>query len=394
MEFKELLEKKEFIFLDGAMGTMLQKEGLDISEVPELLSITNPDSLIKIHKGYVDAGADILYANTFGVYSYKLEGSAYTLQQVVSAAIANARAACAGTETLVALDIGPTGKMLEPSGELSFEQAYAYFKEKVLAGKDADVIVIETMTDLYEMKAALLAAKEHSCKPVLCTMSFEQNLRTYTGCSISAMALTLESLGADAIGVNCSLGPAELAPIAEELSKWTTLPIILKPNAGLPTGENTYDITPQQFSQYIKDLTKFGVKILGGCCGTTPEYIRETVQALQDSSHTPAKATVQQAVCTATKTVAVEDGMIGESTVCSADIDAIIDDGFEQAADIITVNLNAFDKESVKGAVKELQSVLTSPLQLLADDPQVLEAAIRVYNGKPLTGCLKLDNHH
>lgn len=254
--FKELLEQDGFILLDGAMGTMLQARGLHAGEAPELLSLTHPDMIQEIHRCYIDAGARAVYTNTFGANRYKLAGTGESVETVISAAVANAKKACEGTGTLVALDIGPIGQLLEPNGALTFEEAYDIFKQQVIAGKGADLIVFETMTDLYELKAAVLAAQENSALPILCTMTFEQNRRTFTGCTVSAMALTLEGLGVDAVGVNCSLGPDELYPVVEELSRWTSLPIIVKPNAGLPDPEtNAYDVTPQDFA-----------KAWSGCC--------------------------------------------------------------------------------------------------------------------------------
>ena len=209
MDLKQLLEK-EFVILDGAMGTMLQARGLKMGETPEVLNIEKPEMLTEIHREYIEAGSDIVYANTFGANRYKLKKSGYSVGEIIKAGIKNARRACEGTNALVALDIGPIGQLLEPTGTLTFEEAYDIYKEQVLAGLDSDLIVFETMTDLYELKAAVLAAKENSDKPIVCTMTFEENRRTFTGCSVSSMALTLEGLGVDVIGVNCSLGPAEL----------------------------------------------------------------------------------------------------------------------------------------------------------------------------------------
>ena len=255
--FFKLLKENEFVFLDGGMGTMLQARGLKAGETPELLNLTHPEQIKEIHRLYIDAGSMIVYANTFGANRYKLAETGKTAEEVISAGVRNALEAADG-KALVALDIGPIGQLLEPTGTLKFEEAYDYFKEEILAGKDADLIVIETMTDLYETKAALLAAKENSDLPVVCTMTFEENLRTFTGCSVSSMALTLEGLGADAIGVNCSLGPREFAPIIEELSKWTTLPIVAKANAGLPDPvTNTYSITPDEFGEAYAKLLPY-----------------------------------------------------------------------------------------------------------------------------------------
>ena len=198
---------KNYVVLDGAMGTMLQQKGMELGTVPETLNITKSDWIVDIHKQYIEAGADVVYANTFGANRYKMKNTGYTVDELINAAIANAKEAAKGTDAMVALDMGPIGQLLEPTGNLSFEEAYDIFKEEVVAAKDADIIVIETMTDLLETKAAVLAAKENSNLPVITTMTFEENKRTFTGCSVSAMCLTLEGLGVDAMGVNCSLGP-------------------------------------------------------------------------------------------------------------------------------------------------------------------------------------------
>ncbi|MEE3377874.1 MAG: homocysteine S-methyltransferase family protein, partial [Lachnospiraceae bacterium] len=230
MDIKEFL-KNEYILLDGAMGTMLQAKGMPLGTIPETLNIEKPEWIIDVHRRYIENGSNVVYANTFGANRLKMAASGYTVAELVGAAIQNARKAAEGTGTKVALDIGPIGQLLEPTGALSFEEAYDIFAETVEAGREADLIVIETMTDLYETKAAVLAAKEHSDLPVFVTMTFEENKRTFTGCSVSAMCLTLEGLGVDALGVNCSLGPADLLPIVEEIARWTSLPIIVKPNA-------------------------------------------------------------------------------------------------------------------------------------------------------------------
>ena len=282
MDFKTLLNEKEFVILDGAMGTVLQARGLKTGETPEILNIENPELLTDIHSEYIKAGADIIYANTFGANRYKLEKSGRSVEEIIKAGIKNAKKACDGTNVLTALDIGPIGQLLEPSGTLSFEEAYDIYKEQVLAGSEADLIVFETMTDLYELKAALLAAKENSDKPVICTMTFEENKRTFTGCSVSAMALTLEGLGADAIGINCSLGPKELYPVVEELCRMTKLPVAVKPNAGLPDPvTNAYNITEEEFALLTEKLVPLGVKLFGGCCGTKPSFISAVKNALK-----------------------------------------------------------------------------------------------------------------
>ena len=206
---KKLIEEKGYIRLDGGTGTMLQKNGMPAGAVPEVYNITEPERIIAVNRAYAQAGADIICANTFGANRLKMKKTGYTPEELIRAGVRNAKKAAEGTKALVALDIGPIGQLLEPTGSLSFEEAYDIFKEEVIAGKDADLIVIETMTDLMETKAAVLAAKENSNLPVMCTMTFEENKRTFTGCSVSAMCLTLQGLGVDALGVNCSLGPKD-----------------------------------------------------------------------------------------------------------------------------------------------------------------------------------------
>lgn len=402
MDFKTLLNK-EFIMLDGAMGTMLQASGLEVGGIPEELNIDEPEKLIDIHKAYIDAGSDIIYTNTFGANSYKLAHSKYSVVQTIKKAVANAKKACEGTNALVALDIGPIGQLLEPTGSLSFEDAYNIFKEEIIAGNDADIIAIETMTDLYEVKAAVLAAKENCNKPVIVTMSFEENMRTFTGCSVSSMALTLTGLGVDAMGVNCSLGPKELTPVIEEMSKWTNLPLIIKPNAGLPDPvTNKYDVYPEDFSQCIYDMVKYGIKFAGGCCGTSPDYIKATSKKLESVKHCKNNSVIPAAVCTPSKTVIInQPRIIGErinptgkklfkEALKNNDIDYILSQAIEQVqggAEILDVNVGLpeiDEKAMMIKAVKAVQGVVDCPLQIDSTIPDVLEAALRIYNGKPI----------
>ncbi len=405
MDFKTLLNK-EFILLDGGMGTMLQARGLKMGETPEALNLEKPQILIDIHKEYIAAGADIIYANTFGANRYKLEHCGYSVDRVVRAGILNAKRAVSESvnpEALVALDIGPIGQLLEPTGTLTFEEAYGIYKEQVEAGKDADVIVFETMTDLYELKAAVLAAKENSDLPIVCTMTFEENMRTFTGCAISSMALTLEGLGVDAIGVNCSLGPAELYPVAEELCKWTNLPVVLKPNAGLPDPvTNEYNVSPKMFAELMGKIVPLGVKIFGGCCGTNPEFIKELNLMLKTQKFREIKHEIPAACCSASKTVVINrPRIIGErinptgkkrfkEALIAGDIDYILGQAIEQVrggADILDVNvgLPGIDEgEMMIRAVKAVQGVVDVPLQVDSTIPEVLVKALRVYNGKPI----------
>lgn len=405
MNFKELLTK-EFISLDGGMGTMLQARGLKPGETPEALNLEKPQILIDIHKEYIAAGADIVYANTFGANRYKLEHCGYSVDRVIRSGVLNAKKAVAESvnpNALVALDIGPIGQLLEPTGTLTFEEAYDIYKEQVEAGNEADVIVFETMTDLYELKAAVLAAKENSSLPIICTMTFEENMRTFTGCAISSMALTLEGLGVDAIGVNCSLGPAELFPIAEELCRWTNLPVVLKPNAGLPDPvTNEYSVTPKQFAELMEKLVPLGVKIFGGCCGTNPEFIKELNEMLKTQKFHAVKHEIPAACCSASKTVIIDrPRIIGErinptgkkrfkEALLANDIDYILGQAIEQVhggADILDVNvgLPGIDEGAMMTrAVKAIQGVVDVPLQVDSTIPEVLEKALRVYNGKPV----------
>ncbi len=399
MDFKELLEQGT-VFLDGAMGTMLQNSGLEAGAAPEILNLENPELIESIHRKYIGAGSQIVYANTFGANRYKLKN--HSVDEVISAAISIAKKAC-GENALAALDIGPIGQLLEPSGTLAFEEAYDIFREQVIAGRDADVIVFETMTDLYELKAAVLAAKENSDKPIMCTMTFEENFRTFTGCCVSSMALLLNGLGVDAMGINCSLGPAQLAPVCEELLKWTDIPVILKPNAGLPdpvTGG--YDVAPEKFAEQMKTAAIQGVKIFGGCCGTTPEYISALKSAMKDIVSEKKSAIKQAAICSPSKTVIInQPRIIGErinptgkklfkEALKENNIGYILGQAIEQihaGADILDVNVGLpeiDEKEMMIRAIKEIQGITDVPLQIDSTIPEVLEAALRVYNGKPI----------
>ncbi len=401
-KFYKLLSNNEFVFLDGALGTMLQAKGLKTGETPEILNFTKPEWLEEIHSAYAQAGSRIVCANTFGANRYKLAETGKTPSEVIPAAIANAKKAV-GENVLVALDVGPIGQLLEPTGTLSFEEAYDIFREEIVAGKDADVIFFETMTDLYELKAAVLAAKENSDLPILCSMTFEQNGRTFTGCSVSSMVLTMEGLGVDAIGVNCSLGPRELEPVIEEFSKWTTLPIIVKANAGLPDPvTNTYDITAEEFAESYVNLVKYGVKLVGGCCGTTPDFISAVVKKLDGMKYVKTDIEPKTAVCTPAKTVEInQPRIIGErinptgkklfkEALKRGDVDYILNQAIQQieaGADILDVNVGLPDideKEMMVKVVKAIQSVTDLPLQLDSTRPDVLEAALRIYNGKPI----------
>ena len=395
--------RDQLIFLDGAMGTVLQQRGLPAGGLPELLNLTRPEVLGGIHREYIAAGSRIVYANTFGANARKLAGTGRTVAEVVGAGVRIAREAAAGTGALAALDIGPLGELLEPMGSLTFEEAYGLFREMALAGAaaGADLAVIETMTDLYEARAALLAVKENTDLPVFVTMSFEPAGRTFTGCTIPSMARTLEGLGADAIGLNCSLGPDLLAPLIREVCGHTRLPVIAKPNAGLPdpvTGR--YGMGPEEFARAMLPCLEAGAALFGGCCGTTPEYIRRVREALEGKA--PARRTYRGGsfVCTPTVPLPI-DGVrvIGErvnptgkkrfqQALLEGDLDYILDVAIQEAdagADILDVNVGCpgVDEAALlPRVVKKLQSALDVPLQLDSSDPAALEAGLRVYNGK------------
>ncbi len=395
--------KQGIVLLDGAMGTVLQQRGLPPGGKPELLNFTDPELLRSIYREYIAAGSQILCANTFGASTPKLAGTGRTVDEVVSAAVAIAREAAAGTDVKVSLDVGPLGELLEPMGSLTFEGAYGYFQEIALAGEraGADLVSIETMTDLYEAKAALLAVKENTRLPVFVTMSFEADGRTFTGCTLSSMARTLEGLGADAIGLNCSLGPDKLAPFLAELCACTRLPVIAKPNAGLPdpvTGR--YGMGPEEFAAALLPCLEAGVTIFGGCCGTSPDYIRRLRAALDGKAPAPRRYCGGSFLCTPPCSVPL-DGVriIGErvnptgkkrfqQALLEDDLDYILDVAVQQeeaGADILDVNVGfpGVDEASMlPRVVKKLQSVVSLPLQLDSSSPEALEAGLRVYNGK------------
>lgn len=391
------------LILDGAMGSVLQQRGLPPGGIPELLNLTDPELLISIHREYIDAGSEIIYANTFGANGKKLRGSGHSVEEIISAAITTAKKAAEGTNAKVALDIGPLGELLEPMGKLTFEEAYELFREMAAAGEKAgaDLAVIETMTDLYEAKAALLAVKEHTSLPVLVTMSFEERGRTFTGCTAASMAHTLEGLGADAIGLNCSLGPDLLLPILKEICEHTRLPVIAKPNAGLPDPvDGHYDMGPEEFAQALLPCLEAGVTIFGGCCGTSPAYIREVRKVLAGKIPAQRRYRSTGFVCSAV-TACPLDGIrvIGErinptgkkrfqQALLENDLDYILDVAVAQedaGADILDVNVGypgVDEVEMLPRVVKKLQSAVSLPLQLDSSNPDALEAALRIYNGK------------
>ncbi len=393
------------------MGTMLQARGLKLGEHPELAALEHSGWLLDIHRAYVDAGTQILCANTFGANREKLLRTGRTVEEVIPASIAIAREAAQG-KALVALDLGPIGQLLEPTGTLEFETAVDIFAQQVRAAVSAgaDLVMIETMTDLQECRAALLAVKENSSLPVIVSLTYEERGRTFLGHAPACAALTLEGMGADAIGINCSLGPREMPALVEELTRWTTLPISIKPNAGLPDpGGAGYDITADQFAAAMAGLTELGVKFYGGCCGTTPEYIAKLKAALAGRTIRDIPRNIPAAVCSPVQAVVIDRvRVIGErinptgkkrmkEALLREDIDYMLGQALEQTqagADILDVNvgLPEIDEAAMMvKVVKALQGVTDAPLQLDSTRPEVLERALRVYCGKAIINSVNGD---
>ncbi len=403
MTFRELLNKDEHILLDGAMGSVLQQHGLKLGGLPEELNFTEPDLIRSVHRSYIEAGAQGIYANTFGANRHKLQNSRYSVDEIVKQGIKLAREAAEGTDVLVGLDIGSLGRMLRPTGDMPVDEAYDMFREVMVAGREADFIAIETMTDLMEVKTALLAAKENTDLPVICTMSFEQNMRTFTGCSAASMAMTLSGMGADVIGMNCSLGPKDALPIVEEILRWSSVPVLIRPNAGLPDpATNLYNTTPQEYADVMEQIAGMGVKVLGGCCGTNPDYIREVAGRIRGKKCVMPRPEIPAAVCSASNVVPVDTvRIIGErinptgkklfkEALKKHDLDYIMRQALEQTsagAEILDVNVGLPDideKEMMIAAVNAIQSVTDAPLQIESTELPVLEAALRIVSGKPI----------
>ena len=406
MDFLQRLEK-ERLFFDGAMGTMLQDRGLAAGELPELKNITDSETVIDIHASYVKAGCDILKTNTFGANRLKLAGSGFSVEQIVTAAAANAKKAAREKEVFIALDVGPTGKLLCPFGDLDFEEAVSIFAEIISAGAKAgaDLVLIETMSDTYEIKAAMLAAKENCSLPVLVTFTPDSSGRLLTGADIMTAVCLIEALGADALGFNCGLGPERMKPLLPELIRCAGIPVIVNPNAGLPeqiNGKTEYRITPQEFAREMAEIAAFA-RITGGCCGTAPEHIKAMIESCRDIPLLPVTPKNLTAVCSYGKTVPLGEKtiLIGErlnptgkprmkKALHENDMDYICREGLaqcENGARILDVNvgLPGIDEAAVLSqAVTKLQSVTNAPLQIDTSSAQAAERALRLYNGKPL----------
>ena len=407
MQVNELFRQSNTILLDGGMGTMLQAAGLKLGARPEELNITDPALIEGIHGQYAAAGSRIVNANTFGASAHKLTGSAYTLEQVITAGIENCKHACAPYGALTALDVGPLGELLEPSGTLAFEDAVAEYARIVKAGEaaGADLIFFETYTDLYELKAALLAAKENTHLPILASMSFEAGGRTFTGCTVESFAATARGLGADAVGINCSLGPKEIFPMAKRLAEAVpgNFPVFVKPNAGLPRADGSgYDITPQLFALQMKPYRELHLFAAGGCCGTTPEFIKLLNGTFAGCTPGRPAHRMPSVLCTPVDTVTV-DGItvVGErinptgkkrfqQALREGDMNYVLEQAVSQAeagAQVLDVNVGAPGVDEpvlMEQVVKALQSVTSLPLQLDSSNVEALARGLRVYNGKPI----------
>lgn len=386
-------------FFDGSMGTMLQSAGLEAGELPELWNLTNREKVLEIHNAYAQAGSEFITTNTFGANRLKFDNA----DEIIKAGVALAKS----TGKRVALDIGPTGKLLKPMGDLDFNDAVDIFAQMINAGKDgADVVLIETMSDTYEIKAAVLAAKENCNLPVFVTMIFDEKGRLLTGADIKSAVTMLEGLGIDAIGFNCGLGPKQMLALVEEIRRWTELPIIVQPNAGLPesvNGKTVFNVSPKEFAMYMKKCAELGVSYLGGCCGTTPAHIKEMIEACKDipASIPEKKGLTLVSSYSETVEIGTKPVIIGErinptgkklfkEALRRNDIDYIIKEGVSQreaGAHILDVNVGLpeiDEPEMMKSAVYNLQSVLSTPLQLDSSDPVALEAGLRIYNGKAM----------
>lgn len=403
MNIKERV-KNEILYFDGGTGTMLQDMGLQPGELPETWNIKYPDRITSLHRAYIEAGANIIKTNTFGANILKFDN----LDEIVTAAVQNAHKANEGYNAYIALDIGPIGKLLKPIGDLDFERAIEIFSETIRIGVKAgiDLILIETMNDAYETKAAVLAAKENADVPIFVTTVYDENAKLMTGANPQAMVALLEGLGVDAIGMNCSLGPEQMKHIVPLLFKSASVPIIVNPNAGLPRTENgktVYDVDAEKFADIMVEIVQNGARIIGGCCGTTPDFIRKTIEKTKNL--TPLSITYKNTTLVSSYTHAVEIGpspiLIGErinptgkkkfkEALRQNDMDYILNEGLAQqdkGVQILDVNVGLPEIDEVamiKAAVYELQSVIDLPLQIDTVDITAMEQAMRLYNGKPL----------
>ncbi|MDO4562803.1 MAG: homocysteine S-methyltransferase family protein [Clostridia bacterium] len=394
---------KNIVILDGAMGTMLQKCGLGAGESPELFGMAHEDEVEKIHRAYIKSGSEIITANTFGANGRKMTFE--EAEKAIISAIGCARRAAAGTNVKVALDIGPTGELTEPLGTLTQKDAYEIFRHAAMCGEKAgaDLIIIETMTDLCEMRMAIMAAKENTALEVFATMSFEARGRTFSGTPAAAAAIVMSAAGADAIGINCSLAPCEILPMAKEMASTVTTPLVFKPNAGLPDPETgAYSIDAKEYARQMLLLADCGAAYLGGCCGTDPQYIAEVKKVCSRIKVRREKRIPQSLLCSATKVVSMDRlRVVGErinptgkkvfrQALIDSDMDYIAKCAIEQCeagADMLDVNVGIGEideKEMLVRVLRAVGDVCDAPLVIDTTDPYALEAALRAYTGKAL----------
>ncbi len=401
--------KNDILVFDGAMGTQLQDAGLKAGDIPECLNITDPKLIQTIHLNYLNAGADFITTNTFGANPLKMAEAPYSYEEIINAAIDNAtiarKTADRQNDSYIVLDIGPIGQLLEPMGTLTFDEAYEIIKKQVIIAKDkVDAVLLETMTDIYEVKAGILAVKENSDLPVFVTMTYESNLRTLSGCDPLTMVNVLEGLNVDVLGVNCSLGPIELTPIIDQILAAATIPVLLQPNAGLPClveGKTCYNMDKETFVQESLKHVKNGVAIIGGCCGTTPDFIA----SLKNNLPVRKKITPKRATRVSSGTKTVEFGH--HVVVCGERLnptgkkklklalkeeryDELVVEAIKQdqaGAHVLDVNVGLpgiNEVATMKHVIKLLQEVISLPLQIDSSVPGAIEQACRYYNGKPL----------
>ena len=407
MKFIERLGK-EWLFFDGGMGALLQERGLAAGELPETWNITHPEEIQSIHRAYLDAGSDIINTNTFGANALKFPDN---LREIVESAVSNAKEArrqSGREDAYIALDLGPTGRLLQPMGDLPFEQAVELFGEVVRIGAAAgvDLVLIETMSDSYELKAAVLAAKENCVLPVLATVIFDENGKMLTGGTVDSVAAMLEGLRVDALGVNCGLGPKQMLPIVKRLTEVSSLPVIVNPNAGLPRSENgktVYDIDADEFAALMGEIADLGVQVLGGCCGTTPAHIRKMIETCKghyfvpvEPKHRTVVSSFSQAVEIGQKPVIIGERInpTGKSKFKAAlrenNIEYILSEGLAQednGAHILDVNVGMPEIDEpamMERVVTRLQGVTALPLQIDTSDTAAMERGMRLYNGKPM----------
>jgi len=404
MDFREFL-KENIVIFDGAMGTMMQRMGLQAGELPELLNMTHPEMIRDIHRQYVEAGSHVVSTNTFQASEYKLKDCGYTVEEIISRAVTLAKESGA---RFTALDVGPVGQLMEPLGPMTFEQAYEMFRRQMAAGEQAgaDLIIVETMSDIYEVKAALLAAREQTSLPVILSLTYQADGRTFTGTDPVTATLALQGLEPDALGLNCSMGPRELLPIAEKILRYSKLPVIVQANAGLPEiidDETVYTITPEEYVESVTAMLDLGVRIIGGCCGTDPEFIRQIHQAAQGREPIPPHPEKCSAVTSATRTVFLDHRItvIGErinptgkpklkEALRENRIEYILNEAIDQAkhgADVLDINvgLPELDEPAViRQTVKSVQEICSLPLQIDSADPKAIETGLRACNGRAM----------